>query len=163
MRMVRLINQYLLAVFVLVVSGICTSFAGDSSFKPLGSISAMKKVCIEGKSVCWKVELASDPDRRAKGLMFVKEMPPQEGRLFRFDELGPVAMWMKNTFIPLDMVFLDEQGAITRIHKGAVPHSLDIISSGGPVRYVLEINARQSDLFGLQPGMKLRHPWFAVR
>ncbi len=110
----------------------------------------------------WTVELASDDESRQTGLMFRQKMASDAGMLFRFDSTGPVAMWMKNTFLPLDMVFLKADGEIAHIHRGAVPQSLEIISSGVPVRYVLELNAGQADLAGLQPGGHMRHPWFAA-
>jgi len=108
----------------------------------------------------WTIELASDDASRTKGLMFRKSMPLDEGMLFRFEQTRPVAMWMKNTFIPLDMIFLDGSGEITHIHRGAVPQSLDIISSQGPARFVLELNAGQADDAGLKIGAQLKHPWF---
>jgi hypothetical protein len=107
----------------------------------------------------WSVELASDNESRAKGLMFRRQMAAGSGMLFRFDDTRPIAMWMKNTFIPLDMVFVDQAGLVTHIHRGAVPHSLDIIPSRGPVRFVLEINAGEADQFGLAIGNRLQHPW----
>ena len=84
------------------------------------------------------------------------------GMLFRFDNEEPIAMWMKNTFIPLDMVFTDAAGRVTHIHKGAVPQSLDIIESQGPVKFVLEVNAGEADASGMKRGIVLRHPWFAT-
>ena len=110
----------------------------------------------------WNVELASDDASRSKGLMFRKSMPQDAGMLFRFDQTRPVAMWMKNTFIPLDMIFTDESGIITHIHKNAVPHSEDIITSRGPVRFVLEVNSGVADAVALTKGMKLNHPWFTT-
>lgn len=107
----------------------------------------------------WQIELASDDDSRSRGLMFRKSMAAETGMLFRFETTRPVAMWMKNTFIPLDMIFADEAGRVTHIHKGAVPHSLEVISSQGPARYVLEINAGEADLHGVDVGNQLRHPW----
>jgi uncharacterized membrane protein (UPF0127 family) len=107
----------------------------------------------------WSVKLASDDASRSKGLMFRKHMPANTGMLFRFDKSRPVSMWMKNTFIPLDMVFADQSGMVTYIHRGAVPHSLEIIRSRGPALFVLEINAGEADEFGLAEGNRLQHPW----
>ncbi|MEM8750903.1 MAG: DUF192 domain-containing protein [Pseudomonadota bacterium] len=112
--------------------------------------------------IAWTVELASTDEQRATGLMFRKSMKQRHGMLFRFERLQTVSMWMKNTFIPLDMVFMNNSGSITRIHRGAVPESLDIISSGPPARYVLEINAGEADTYNLKAGMQLQHPWFAA-
>lgn len=110
----------------------------------------------------WKIELASDPKSREKGLMFVKDMPAKSGMLFRFETNSPIAMWMKNTFIPLDMVFLSPSGKINHIHRNAVPQALDIISSKGAAKFVLEINAGEANSTGLQVGQIMRHPWFSA-
>lgn len=108
----------------------------------------------------WRVELADDDKKRAKGLMFRKSMPPANGMLFKFDSFQPVAMWMKNTYLPLDMIFTYRDGTVSHIHKGAVPLSLDIISSNGPAAFVLEVNAGEVIATGLRVGDKLVHPWF---
>lgn len=110
----------------------------------------------------WKIELASDAKTREKGLMFVKAMPAKSGMLFRFETNSPIAMWMKNTFIPLDMVFLTPTGKISHIHRNAVPQALDIIRSNGPVKYVLELNAGEANSTGLQTGQIMHHPWFSA-
>ena len=127
-----------------------------------GNASPLNTITVETESGrhAWSVELASDNESRSKGLMFRKEMARDAGMLFRFDRLEPASMWMKNTFLALDMVFLDSDGRIASIHYGAVPQSLDIISSRGPVRYVLEINAGEAERTGLQRGQVMRHPWF---
>ena len=111
----------------------------------------------------WIIDLASDQPSRSRGLMFVNAMPQNRGMLFRFDQQEVVAMWMKNTFIPLDMIFMTESGEISYIHRGAVPHSRAIISSRVPARYVLELNAGEAARAGLKAGQKMRHPWFKVR
>jgi uncharacterized membrane protein (UPF0127 family) len=98
------------------------------------------------------VELAVDPQQREQGLMYRKQMPTDHGMLFDFDEARPVSMWMRNTLIPLDMLFLDDKGVVTHLHEGAVPLSEAIISSGGPVRYVLELNGGAVKTLGIKPG-----------
>ncbi|MGN7291340.1 DUF192 domain-containing protein [Rhizobium sp. SAFR-030] len=98
------------------------------------------------------VELAVDPQQREQGLMYRKQMPTDHGMLFDFDEARPVSMWMRNTLIPLDMLFLDDKGVVTHLHEGAVPLSEAIISSGGPVRYVLELNGGAIKTLGIKPG-----------
>ncbi|WP_246191242.1 DUF192 domain-containing protein [Aureimonas leprariae] len=104
------------------------------------------------------VELAETPPEREKGLMFRRSMAPDHGMLFDFDESRPVTMWMKNTLIPLDMLFMDEQGVVTQVKRMAKPESLDLIPSGGPVRYVLELNGGAAERFGVHQGDRLRHP-----
>ncbi|MBT9370316.1 DUF192 domain-containing protein [Rhizobium sp. CSW-27] len=85
------------------------------------------------------VELALDAEQRQQGLMYRTEMAEDHGMLFDFGDSRAVAMWMRNTLIPLDMLFIDARGRIVNIHQGAVPLSETIIPSGGPVKYVLEL------------------------
>ncbi|MEM9733020.1 MAG: DUF192 domain-containing protein [Pseudomonadota bacterium] len=144
-RVLSVIAAGLAAFFLLSIS---PAFAKS----PLTKISA--------GSTTWTIELADDPDSRQTGLMNRRSMADKTGMLFRFNRTEEIAMWMKNTFIPLDMVFMDEAGKITHIHYNAVPQSLDIISSNGPVRYVLEINAGEAKAHGLQVGSSMQHPWF---
>ena len=108
----------------------------------------------------WTIDLAETPDAKARGLMFVKQMSDDRGMLFKFEEEHIITMWMKNTFIVLDMVFMDASGTITHIHKRAEPHSLDTISSVRPSKYVLEIVGGAADKSNLEVGSKMLHPWF---
>lgn len=109
-----------------------------------------------GKTQDFVVELALDDGQRALGLMFRKSMPPENGMLFDFDETRAVAMWMRNTLIPLDMLFIGSDGRITHIHENAVPHSEAIISSRGPVKFVLELNGGTAKRYGIKPGDMVR-------
>ena len=104
------------------------------------------------------VEVADDAIERQQGLMHRQELPRTAGMLFVYHTTRVVSFWMKNTFIPLDMIFLDETGTIVHIHENAVPLDLTSISSQRPTRYVLEINAGMSRLLGLSIGSELRHP-----
>ncbi|SJZ50153.1 DUF192 domain-containing protein [Consotaella salsifontis] len=103
------------------------------------------------------VEVADTPETRATGLMFRESMPDDHGMLFVFDEPRPVTFWMKNTLIPLDMLFLDDHGVITRIAANAQPLSLSLIDSEGPVRFVLELNGGAAARLKAQPGDRLIH------
>lgn len=99
-----------------------------------------------------KVELAIDRDDLERGLMYRKTIAPYDGMLFDFEDEIHAQMWMKNTIIPLDMVFFDGTGKIVHFHRNAVPHSLDIIACPAPARYVLELNAGDIDRLGLKLG-----------
>ncbi len=110
-------------------------------------------VSINGKN--WRTEYVDTPEGRQRGLMFRRAMPSAHGMLFRFDEERLVRMWMKNTFIPLDMIFIGENMTIASVHRGAVPQSLETISSGKPVRYVLEVNAGEALLAGVAEGQSV--------
>ena len=95
---------------------------------------------------------------RAQGLMFVEEIRPDQAMIFVYDPPQRVAMWMKNTLIPLDMLFVDEAGCIVRVQEQAVPHSLDGIESGGPVVLVVEIKGGTAKALGIAPGDRLVRP-----
>ena len=113
-----------------------------------------------GREIKFDVELALTETERARGLMFRQKLGPYDGMLFDFHQEAPVSFWMKNTLIPLDMVFIAADGTIRRVHANAVPLSTDSISSEFPVRGVLEINGGSAKLLGIKPGDKVRHPIF---
>lgn len=104
------------------------------------------------------VEVARTPDERNRGLMHREEMPRSAGMLFVFERPKPVSFWMRNTLIPLDMVFLDEFGVVQRIHENAIPLDETPIPGGENIQYVLEINGGLASQLGLTPGTELRHP-----
>jgi uncharacterized membrane protein (UPF0127 family) len=104
------------------------------------------------------VEFADDNAERAKGLMFREAMPLSEGMLFVYDSPRRPSFWMKNTLIPLDMVFADATGTVTRVHPDAIPGDLSPIDGGDGVMFVLEINGGLADKLGIAPGAVLRHP-----
>ncbi len=101
------------------------------------------------------VELAISALQREHGLMFRKSMPADHGMLFDFGTTRPVLMWMKNTPLPLDMLFLDAKGAIVSIQENAVPYSEAIINSRAPVKYVIELNGGTAAKLGLKVGDKV--------
>ena len=100
----------------------------------------------------FSVELALNGRQQKQGLMFRRRMAADAGMLFVYRREEPIAMWMKNTFIPLDVLFIARNGEITRIAQRTVPMSEEIISSGGPVVAVLELNAGTASRLGLKPG-----------
>ena len=106
----------------------------------------------------FQVELADEPEEQRTGLMFRREMAPDEGMLFDFQTVRDVTMWMRNTYLPLDMIFIREDGTIHTIARRTTPLSERTISSGGPVRYVLEVNAGVSDALGIAPGDQVKAP-----
>jgi uncharacterized membrane protein (UPF0127 family) len=112
------------------------------------------------REIKFDVELALNEAERSRGLMFREKLGPYDGMLFDFQQEAPVSFWMKNTLIPLDMVFIAADGTIRHVHANAVPLSTDTIPSGFPVRGVLEINGGSARLLGIKPGDKVRHPIF---
>jgi uncharacterized membrane protein (UPF0127 family) len=109
-----------------------------------------------GETHEFAAELALNNDQREQGLMFRKSMPLESGMLFDFGKERDVAMWMRNTLIPLDMLFIARDGRITHIHENAVPHSEAIISSRGAVKFVLELNGGTAKRYGIKPGDMVR-------
>jgi uncharacterized protein len=106
----------------------------------------------------FQVERAVTPAERARGLMFRRSMPGTEGMLFDYGEERPVSMWMKNTYIPLDMIFVGSDRRVKHVAERTTPLSERTISSPVPVRYVLEINAGASEALGIEPGQTLSGP-----
>jgi len=106
------------------------------------------------------VELAVTPEEQAKGLMFRRELPEKQGMLFDFHREQPTSFWMKNTYIPLDMIFIRADGRILRIAENTVPLSEAMVPSGGPVRAVLEVIGGTAKKLGIAPGDRVKHPIF---
>jgi uncharacterized membrane protein (UPF0127 family) len=106
----------------------------------------------------FEVWLADSPRRQQQGLMFVRDLPDLRGMLFVHEQPKEISMWMKNTYIPLDMVFIDDQNRIQQIIEQATPHSLAIIRSDKPARAVLEIAGGEAHRLGLHPGLRVSHP-----
>jgi uncharacterized protein len=108
--------------------------------------------------VPFSVEIADEEEERQRGLMFRTDLEDNSAMLFIFDQTRLVSMWMENTPSALDMLFLNQSGRITAIHQDAVPFSRDVISSGGPVKFVVEVKAGTVQRLGLRVGDKVRHP-----
>jgi uncharacterized membrane protein (UPF0127 family) len=102
----------------------------------------------------FRVELATTPQERARGLMFREHLDDDAGMLFLFDQMEVQSFWMKNTKIPLDMIFLDEEGVIVGIVENAEPLTLTSRSVGRPSRYVLEVNGGTSRRLGIEAGQR---------
>jgi len=108
----------------------------------------------------FSIELALSDAQMEQGLMFRRSMPADAGMLFDFKTPTNVTMWMKNTVIPLDMLFLDPQGRVIDIHERAVPYSTDIIASKQPARYVIELNGGTVARLGIKTGDQATSPYF---
>ncbi len=126
-----------------------------------GQFEPLKLITASGTHTL-KIERAVTPEAQALGLMYRTELAPDSGMLFVHDKPRAVAMWMKNTYIPLDMVFLNADGTVHRIERKTEPQSLAMISSNGPVIAVLEIAGGAAERYGLKPGDKVRHPFFTA-
>lgn len=108
-----------------------------------------------GEHLMFDVYLAKTDEQRSRGLMFVRNMPERTGMLFIYDQDDVRSMWMKNTFIPLDMAFVRGDGSISSIIPDTVPLTLKSQASREPVRYVLELNAGAARQLGISPNSRL--------
>jgi uncharacterized membrane protein (UPF0127 family) len=109
------------------------------------------------------VEIADTEAAREKGLMFRKSMPPGQGMLFDFHSDQPVRFWMKNTYIPLDMIFIRSDGRILNIAENTTPMSEKEVPSAGPVQAVLEVRGGTARKLGIAPGDRVANPIFRSR
>ena len=114
-----------------------------------------------GQEVPIDIEVAEDPQEKAMGLMFRTELADNRGMLFPYSEARELSMWMRNTYIPLDMLFIRPDGVIHRIEVRAEPMSERIINSQGEVSAVLELPGGAAERFGIKAGDRVRHPLFA--
>jgi len=130
---------------------------------PAGAVAAGREsleiITRSGVQV-FSVEVMRTDEERARGLMFRKSLPDGQGMLFDFNPEQNVSMWMKNTLIPLDMIFIRSDGQILRIAENTQVESERIIPSGGPVRGVLEVIAGTAKKLGIRAGDRVAHPLF---
>jgi uncharacterized protein len=152
----RRVLFFLTALSLLVLPLVGSSGLGAQQLQQL-EIATKNGVHIFG------VELAVTPEEQARGLMFRRELPERQGMLFDFKREQPTSFWMKNTYISLDMIFIRADGRILSIAENTVPLSEELVSSGGPVRAVLEVIAGTSKKLGIAPGDRVTHPIFSGR
>ena len=136
------------------ISGVILALTGSATAEPLSCDPNLLSIegAGGGEAVSFEVALADTPVTLSRGLMMVEKMPADAGMLFIFPHSGEVSFWMKNTLIPLDMLFIDDAGYVASIHDNAIPHDTTSIRSGGEVRYVLEINGGLSEALDLSVG-----------
>lgn len=142
--------RFLLA-FSLVLAG-----AGGAAAQALEKLEITTSTGVH----TFSVELATNDAERERGLMYRRFMPPDRGMLFDFKQEAPVMFWMKNTYIPLDMIFISRAGIVTHIVADAEPLSETLIPSDGPCYGVLEVNAGVAAEISLQTGDKVSNPIF---
>ena len=126
------------------------------------SVQPLEIVTKSGVQV-FSVEMATTEEEKTTGLMYRKELPDGKGMLFDFSPEQQISMWMKNTYISLDMIFIRADGRILRIAENTEPMSTKIISSGGLAKGVLEVIAGTAQKYGIAPGDRVAHPLFNRR
>jgi uncharacterized membrane protein (UPF0127 family) len=145
---------------VLVGAGLL-AFSGAAGAQQLATFSKSKLVIETAKGKFpFDIELALTPPQMEQGLMFRRSLAADAGMLFDYGDPQPIAMWMKNTLIPLDMVFIGKDGTVVDFRERAVPMSLDTIEPKVPARAVLEVNAGTAQRLGLQVGNTVHHAFF---
>ncbi|RXH41110.1 MULTISPECIES: DUF192 domain-containing protein [Bradyrhizobium] len=143
---------------ILVVAGMAVAIGSvrAASFQPLEIVTR------NGVQV-FSVEMATTEQEKQTGLMYRKELADGKGMLFDFNPEQEVSMWMKNTYVSLDMIFIRADGRILRIAENTEPMSTKIISSQGPARAVLEVVAGTAQKYGIRPGDRVAHPLFGSK
>ena len=145
---------WLAAVFVAFAAAVAPAVA--ASFQPLEIVTK------SGVQV-FSVETATTEQEKQTGLMYRKELADGKGMLFDFSPEQEVSMWMKNTYISLDMIFIRADGRILRIAENTEPMSTKIISSQGIAKGVLEVPAGTAQKYGIRPGDRVSHPLFGSK
>lgn len=158
-------------IALLLVLGVCTlqsTHAANEAaptLEPLSNFpqSSLTIITPNGRQHVFNVWVADTDAHREQGLMMVKSLAPNTGMLFIFDQPERIQMWMKNTLIPLDMLFIDANGRIDSIAANTTPMSLKIIDAKRPVLAVLEIAGSASDKAGIKAGAIVKHSAFNHR
>jgi uncharacterized protein len=149
----------LLRFAAILLIAACAAFAAPVPARAGGE--ATIQITSSTGSHSFVVKLATNDAERERGLMFVKQLPQGQGMLFDFKRDQPVAFWMHNTYISLDMIFIRGNGTITHIAEDAKPLSDKLIPSDGPVRAVLEVIAGTVNTLGIKPGDRVTGSIFA--
>jgi uncharacterized protein len=169
--MSALMNFALMVVRLRIGGRLVTSLAAASAVLVIlcanpvvraASVQPLEIVTKSGVQV-FSVEMATTEEEKQTGLMHRKELPDGKGMLFDFSPEQQISMWMKNTYISLDMIFIRADGRILRIAENTEPLSTKIISSGGLAKGVLEVIAGTAQKYGIQPGDRVAHPLFNKR
>ncbi len=148
-----MIKRFACAVFVMVAAVLVAPFPAAT-----GAEQQTLEIASKTGVHVFAVELAVTDDERARGLMYRRSVPESYGMLFDFKRDQEVSMWMRNTYVSLDMIFIQSDGRIRRIAENTETESDKIIPSGGPVRAVLEVVAGTARKLGIEPGDRVASP-----
>lgn len=155
-RIFRLISPVFFSVLVLIIAGCLPASDAEKGLEDLIIRTA------EGKEIAYQVEIANTDESRRLGLMYREFMPENQGMVLAFDTPRDASIWMKNTYIALDLIYIDKDGKIAYLHKDAIPHDTTSIRSGRQIKAVLEVNANQIEKQGLKIGDLVIHPIFGT-
>ncbi len=162
--LVRRCLLYLGVLATLIVAGVVPATAkSDKNLIIDGRASEVVWINTAQGRFRFTVEIADDPHERQQGLMFRESMPADHGMLFIFDQTRVINMWMANTPLSLDMIFVGKNGEVLKVADRTVPFSREIVSSDRPASFVLELNAGVARMIGLKLGDRLEHAAFDTR
>lgn len=152
------------ALTLLALLGLVTGGSACAQSGPLQDLDTFPRgklqISVGKKQVDFDIWIADTPERQSQGLMFVRSLPEQRGMLFVHESPKPIGMWMKNTYIPLDMLFIRADGKVARVAANTTPHSLDTVESKEPVVAVLELKGGTAAKLGIRAGVTVKHSVF---
>lgn len=157
------LRRHVVAISLGLVIGCCSMIAVDAQIDLARADVVVPSdghlvIMTAGGRTSFEIEVVDTVENRAKGLMFRTEMAPDHGMLFDFHREEPVWFWMKNTYLPLDMIFARADGTVISIAENTIPLSEATVPSNGPVRFVFEVNAGTVARLGIRVGDRLLHP-----
>ena len=152
-----LLTRIVLALLVALLVGVAVADSEDNArLDQIFSRASLQIATPDARLHRFRIWVADDDQRRSLGLMFVKHLEDDQGMLFVYPGPQPISMWMKNTYISLDMVFIGTDGRVTHVVKNTKPMSMDTISSKTPATAVLELKGGTADKLKLAPGAQVQ-------
>lgn len=161
MRRLMLVLAALVSILVVAPPVVAPVAAQAADQRPVFGTDTLQIVIADGARHSFSVEIADDVQKRMFGLMFVEALAPDQGMLFLYPRPQRLRMWMRNTLISLDMLFILADGTIESIAARAIPLDETVIQSQGRVSAVLEIPGGRAEALGIRPGDRIEHPAFA--
>jgi hypothetical protein len=153
------VSRFAIAAFLALVLVVLLIPAANRAAEP-ARIEPVVVETAQGRFT-FSAEIADTPELRQRGLMFRHNVPEERAMLFDWGRVAPVSMWMRNTYVSLDMIFIAADGRVAKVAEATEPLSETTISSGEPVAAVLEVVAGTAERIGLKPGDRVLHPMFA--
>ena len=149
---------------ILLAGGLALGACSDEQASAQQAAAGSEALAIETPSGThrFRIEVAVTPEQKATGLMFRRELAADAGMLFTYETPQIITMWMRNTYIPLDMIFVDSRGRVVSVAERTVPESLATIASAGPAVGVVEVPAGTAARLGIGPGARVQHPFFGT-